>query len=177
MIGPVTFNVRPGDKILIQGENGSGKSSLLNFIMGNNTPEYHRGEIKKGENAKIIYMNQSQSLPLKDHSPLDNLRYLSPKLELHDAINILIRFGLDKRTISSTKAIDLSGGERAKVLLAAMSTDSPDLIILDEPTNNLDISSVDWLVQALEAYTGALIVVSHDEDFCRRIRIDRTLAL
>ena len=53
----------------------------------------------------------------------------------------------------------------------------PQLLILDEPTNNLDISSVDWLVQALEAYTGALIVVSHDEDFCRHIRIDHTLNL
>lgn len=52
MIGPVTFNARPGDKILIQGENGSGKSSLLNFIMGNNTPEYHRGEIKKAKMQK-----------------------------------------------------------------------------------------------------------------------------
>lgn len=177
MIGPVTFNVRPGDKILIQGENGSGKSSLLNFIMGNNTPEYHRGEIKKGENAKIIYMNQSQSLPLKDSSPLDNLRYLSPKLELHDAINILIRFGLDKRTISSTKAIDLSGGERAKVLLAAMSTNSPDLIILDEPTNNLDIPMIEALELALGQYKGGVVIVSHDQDFIKNIGITEKIKI
>ena len=177
VIGPVTFNVRPGDKILIQGENGSGKSSLLNFIMGNNTPEYHRGEIKKGENAKIIYVNQSQSLPLKDNSPLDNLRYLSPKLELHDAINILIRFGLDKRTISSTKAIDLSGGERAKVLLAAMSTNSPDLIILDEPTNNLDIPTIEALELALGQYKGGVVIVSHDQDFIENIGITEKIKI
>ena len=177
MIGPVTFNVRPGDKILIQGDNGSGKSSLLNFIMGYNTPEYHRGEIKKGENAKIIYMNQSQSLPLKDSSPLDNLRYLSPKLELHDAINILIRFGLDKRTISSTKAIDLSGGERAKVLLAAMSTNSPDLIVLDEPTNNLDILTIEALELALGQYRGGIVIVSHDQDFIENIGITEKIKI
>ena len=145
--------------------------------MGNNTPEYHRGEIKKGENAKIIYMNQSQSLPFKDNSPLDNLRYLSPKLELHDAINILIRFGLDKRTISSTKAIDLSGGERAKVLLSAMSTNSPDLIILDEPTNNLDIPTIESLELALGQYRGGVVIVSHDQDFIENIGITEKIKI
>ena len=77
------------------------------------------------------------------------------------------------------KTSELSGGERFRAAVAQvlLADPVPQLLMLDEPTNNLDISSVDWLVQALEAYTGALIVVSHDEDFCRRIRIDRTLNL
>ncbi len=168
IIGPVTFNVRPSDRILIQGENGSGKSSLLNLIMDNSL-SYRSGEVIKNENVKTIYMNQSQTLPLENSSPLDNLRHLSPELELHDAINTLIRFGLDKRTISSTRAADLSGGERAKVLLAAMSTSSPDLIILDEPTNNLDIPTIEALELALNRYRGGVIVVSHDRDFVENI--------
>ena len=168
IIGPVAFNVRPGDRMLIQGENGSGKSSLLNLIMDNSL-SYRSGEVIKNENVKTIYMNQSQTLPLENSSPLDNLRHLSPELELHDAINTLIRFGLDKRTISSTRAADLSGGERAKVLLAAMSTSSPDLIILDEPTNNLDIPTIEALELALNRYRGGVVVVSHDRDFVENI--------
>ena len=173
IIGPVTFNVRPSDRILIQGENGSGKSSLLNLIMDNSL-SYRSGEVIKNENVKTIYMNQSQTLPLENSSPLDNLRHLSPELELHDAINTLIRFGLDKRTISSTRAADLSGGERAKVLLAAMST---DLIILDEPTNNLDIPTIEALELALNRYRGGVVVVSHDRDFVENIGITKKIKI
>ena len=176
IIGPVAFNVRPGDRMLIQGENGSGKSSLLNLIMDNSL-SYRSGEVIKNENVKTIYMNQSQTLPLENSSPLDNLRHLSPELELHDAINTLIRFGLDKRTISSTRAADLSGGERAKVLLAAMSTSSPDLIILDEPTNNLDIPTIEALELALNRYRGGVVVVSHDRDFVENIGITKKIKI
>lgn len=176
IIGPVTFNVRPSDRILIQGENGSGKSSLLNLIIDNSL-SYRSGEVIKNENVKTIYMNQSQTLPLENSSPLDNLRHLSPELELHDAINTLIRFGLDKRTISSTRAADLSGGERAKVLLAAMSTSSPDLIILDEPTNNLDIPTIEALELALNRYRGGVVVVSHDRDFVENIGITKKIKI
>ena len=176
IIGPVTFNVRPSDRILIQGENGSGKSSLLNLIMDNSL-SYRSGEVIKNENVKTIYMNQSQTLPLENSSPLDNLRHLSPELELHDAINTLIRFGLDKRTISSTRAANLSGGERAKVLLAAMSTSSPDLIILDEPTNNLDIPTIEALELALNRYRGGVVVVSHDRDFVENIGITKKIKI
>lgn len=176
IIGPVTFNVRPGDRILIQGENGSGKSSLLNLIMDNSL-SYRSGEVIKNESTKTIYMNQAQTLPLENSSPLDNLRHLSPKLELHDAINTLIRFGLDKRTIYSTRAADLSGGERAKILLAAMSTSSPDLIILDEPTNNLDIPTIEALELALNRYRGGVVVVSHDRDFVENIGITKKIKI
>ena len=77
------------------------------------------------------------------------------------------------------KTGELSGGERFRAAVAQvlLADPVPQLLMLDEPTNNLDISSVDWLVQVLNLYTGAIILVSHDEDFCRRIRIDRTLAL
>ena len=164
IIGPVTFNVRPSDRILIQGENGSGKSSLLNLIMDNSL-SYRSGEVIKNENVKTIYMNQSQTLPLENSSPLDNLRHLSPELELHDAINTLIRFGLDKRTISSTRAADLSGGERAKVLLAAMST------------SNLDIPTIEALELALNRYRGGVVAVSHDRDFVENIGITKKIKI
>ena len=176
IIGPVTFNVRPSDRILIQGENGSGKSSLLNLIMDNSL-SYRSGEVIKNENVKTIYMNQSQTLPLENSSPLDNLRHLSPELELHDAINTLIRFGLDKRTISSTRAANLSGGERAKILLAAMSTSSPNLVVLDEPTNNLDIPTIEALELALNRYRGGVVVVSHDRDFVENIGITKKIKI
>ena len=177
IIGPVTFTVRPGDRVLIQGGNGSGKSSLLNFITGDYVPIYHSGEVIKGEGVRILYMNQLQTLPFENGSPLENLQYLSSDIKLHDAINTLIHFGLDKRTISSTKAADLSGGERAKILLAVMSINSPNLIILDEPTNNLDIPTIEMLELALSHYRGGIILVSHDRDFIESVGVTQRVKL
>lgn len=161
-IGPLSLTIRLGDRVLLQGKNGAGKSSLLNAIAGR--IEY-TGHIRQNEAARSIYMDQAQTLPLPNKSPLDNLRHLAPQLEVHDAINLLLHVGINKDIISSGKGESLSGGERAKVLLAAIVAGSPDLLLLDEPTNNLDIPTIEALEQALQNYKGSLLLVSHDRDF------------
>ena len=86
---------------------------------------------------------------------------------------------LFRRDTVFAKVRTLSGGERFRVALARilLSAPAPRLLVLDEPTNNLDMGTVDWLVNALGGFRGALLVVSHDEDFLDRIRIDRTVPL
>ncbi len=172
-IGPVSLSIRTGDKILLNGENGSGKTSVIRGIMGD--IPVSSGNVRTSQQADVIYVDQNQTLPLSDGSALNNLRHLAPSLKLHDAINLLIRFNLKKDIIQITPGSELSGGERAKVLLAGMSANNAGLLILDEPTNNLDIPTVEALEQALRNYNGGILLVSHDQDFVRRIGITNTI--
>ena len=168
------------EHLRITGANGSGKTTLLEAIAHAKDPEYlspvqpaYRVEYSI-EGAYIPQrITLDPQLTLLQSVQQDN-RGVSEQ-HLRDQLARL----LFRRESVHQRIGDLSGGERFRAAVAQvlLADPVPQLLMLDEPTNNLDISSVDWLVQALEAYTGALIVVSHDEDFCRRIRIDRTLAL
>ena len=168
------------EHLRITGANGSGKTTLLEAIAHAKDPEYlspvqpaYRVEYSI-EGAYIPQrITLDPQLTLLQSVQQDN-RGVSEQ-HLRDQLARL----LFRRESVHHKTGELSGGERFRAAVAQvlLADPVPQLLMLDEPTNNLDISSVDWLVQALEAYTGALIVVSHDEDFCRRIRIDRTLAL
>lgn len=175
MIGPVSFSIRTGDKILLKGENGSGKTSVIRGIMGE-TP-VSSGDVHANKQANVIYVDQNQTLPLPDDSALNNLRHLAPSLELHDAINLLIRFNLKKDIIQVTPGSELSGGERAKVLLAGIAANNAGLLILDEPTNNLDIPTIEALEHALKNYNGGILIVSHDRDFVQNIGITNTISI
>lgn len=175
MIGPVSFSIRTGDKILLKGKNGSGKTSVIRGIMGD-TP-VSSGDVHASKQANVIYVDQNQTLPLPDDSALNNLRHLAPSLELHDAINLLIRFNLKKDIIQVTPGSELSGGERAKVLLAGIATNNVGLLILDEPTNNLDIPTIEALEHALKNYNGGVLIVSHDRDFVQNIGITNTISI
>lgn len=166
-IGPVSFSVRSGDKVLLVGKNGAGKTSILRGVM--NEAPVSAGDARINKDANLIYINQNQTLPLPDASALDNLRHLAPTLELHDAINLLIRFNLKKDIIQTTAGQELSGGERAKVLLAGIAASNAGLLILDEPTNNLDIPTIEALEAALKSYRGGVVFVSHDRDFVQNV--------
>ena len=168
------------EHLRITGANGSGKTTLLNAIAHAGEADY-RSPVQPA--YRVGYCLEGAYIPQRitldpQLTLLQSVQRANPGVSEQHLRDQLARL-LFRRESVHHKTGELSGGERFRAAVAQvlLANPVPQLLMLDEPTNNLDISSVDWLVQALEAYTGALIVVSHDEDFCRRIRIDRTLAL
>ena len=168
------------EHLRITGANGSGKTTLLEAIAHAKDPEYH-SPVQPA--YRVDYCLEGAYIPQRitldpQLTLLQSVQRANPGVSEQHLRDQLARL-LFRRESVHHKTGELSGGERFRAAVAQvlLADPMPQLLMLDEPTNNLDISSVDWLVQALEAYTGALILVSHDEDFCRRICIDRTLTL
>lgn len=170
------FQIASGERIALKGKNGSGKTTLIKLILGD--IETQTGEIYRAEN-KSVYIDQ-------DYSLLDNTlkvyeqaqQFNTSALQEHEVKIRLNRF-LFAKDDWDKPCIALSGGERMRLLLCCLTINSksPDIIILDEPTNNLDIQNVEILTTAINEYQGTLIVVSHDETFLEQINIERTIEL
>ncbi len=161
------------DRLLIRGDNGSGKTTLIKLITGELKPE--AGEVKL--NGDVIYLNQTLSLLDREESVVDNiLNYTS--LTKTESYYVAADFKF-KKDDASKLVKHLSGGELLRATLAVIlgSKKQPQLIILDEPTNNLDIKSIDILEDALVQYQGAIIVVSHDRAFVGNLNITKELSL
>lgn len=169
VLSDFSFTMRTGERVRIIGNNGSGKTTALKLISGILQPS--AGYIKVP--GKVAYLNQDLSLLNPNKSVVENISNYADIL-LHDAHVIAANFGFRGDT-SKKKVGVLSGGELLKATLAAVigSKNQPDLLILDEPTNNLDIKSTLILEGALNQYSGAILIVSHDEMFINNLHIDR----
>ena len=157
------IEVRRGEKIALVGRNGEGKTTLMRVIMGELDPM--AGESKVGYNVNIGYyaQNQEDILDKEDtvFGTLDRIAVGDIRLKLRDILGAFLFKGED----IDKKVAVLSGGERARLAMAKLILKPYNLLALDEPTNHMDIRSKDILKQALKAYDGTLIIVSHDRDF------------
>ncbi len=159
------------DRIALLGANGNGKSTFAKLISGKINPM--AGEIHRSPKLKIGYFAQHQAEELPLHqTPAVFMASLMPPDTRETVVRAhLARFGLTKEK-ALTKIENLSGGEKARLLFAAMTYDAPALLILDEPTNHLDIPGRDALIEALNAYTGSVILITHDLNLIQLIADD-----
>ncbi|MBS0959067.1 ABC-F family ATP-binding cassette domain-containing protein [Acetobacter thailandicus] len=148
------------DRIALLGSNGNGKSTFAKLIAGRLEPL--SGTLERNPRMKIGYFAQHQTEELiAEQTPVDHMSRAMPKAPLPAVRAQLARFGLDAAR-AETPVKDLSGGEKARLLLALATRDAPQLLILDEPTNHLDLDARDALVRALSAFEGAVLLISHD---------------
>lgn len=160
----VTFNVRNGERVAILGDNGAGKTTLLKILLGEETAD--DGTIKKGVGLRPAYLPQQVKFENENRNLIDTLIY-DKNVTMQTARNRLGAFqfsGEDQLKIVNK----LSGGEKSRLRLCELMYDPLNMLILDEPTNHLDLMSREWIEEAVEAFTGTLLFVSHDRYFVER---------
>ncbi|WP_346239232.1 ribosomal protection-like ABC-F family protein [Niabella insulamsoli] len=172
----LNFQITSGERIVLKGMNGSGKTTLIQLILGNLRPQ--TGSLRTAD-CKAVYLDQEYSLLDDNRTVYEQAAGLNiAALEEHEVKIRLHRFLFTKNDWDK-KCEVLSGGERMRLSLCCLTLDrkSPDLIVFDEPTNNLDIQNIEILTSAINQYQGTIIVVSHDEVFLEQINIQREIHL
>lgn len=171
----LNIEITSGNRIAVKGTNGSGKTTLIKIILGKLDPQI--GTVYRAEN-KSVYIDQDYSLIQNELKVYDQAQYFNNSgLEEHDIKMRLNRFLFSKQDWDKP-CFALSGGEKMRLMLCCLTinNESPDLIVLDEPTNNLDIQNIEILTKAINEYQGSLVVVSHDEYFLEQIKIEQVIS-
>jgi ATPase subunit of ABC transporter with duplicated ATPase domains len=161
-----------GDRIAIVGNNGCGKSTLVCALLNDPRVQYS-GEwtLPKAEEIGLLDQNY-HSLP-QALTVMEAYEEAAPKLTVNEIRKELSTFLFKKNASVKTRVSELSGGEKVRLAIALCSTKPLRLLILDEPTNNLDLDTRNYLVSALKNYSGTLIVISHDESFLKEVGVNK----
>ena len=173
---PISFQLKSGDRLRIEGANGSGKTTLLKLITGQFQPQ--EGNLTRME-FTYVYLNQEYSIIDNRNSILEQAyAFNNRNLPEHEIKTILNRY-LFPASEWDKSCRKLSGGEKMRLAFCCLmiSNNTPDMFILDEPTNNLDIQSIEIITATIKNYTGTVIVISHDDYFIQEIGIEQRILL
>lgn len=166
-----SYKFNKGEKIGVFGNNGSGKSTLLNIVTGTIPPD--SGFIEKGENTFIGYYQQNPEFKNLNQTVLEYIKEAAEVIHKNDgkdvsAAQFLNEFGFEGK-IQHSMLSTLSGGERKRVFLVRLLIENPNFLVLDEPTNDFDIWTMNILEDFLAKYSGCLLIVSHDRCFMDKV--------
>jgi ATP-binding cassette subfamily F protein uup len=182
LVDDLSVSILRGDRIGILGPNGAGKTTLIRLLLGELTP--HAGTVERGTNLEIAYFDQHRVALREDWNALDNVAEGREFIEIVDGQGNVTRkhalgylqdflFSPERARAPITA---LSGGERNRLLLAKLFARPSNLLVMDEPTNDLDVETLELLEEKLGEFSGTLLLVSHDRDFLDNV-VTSTLAL
>lgn len=178
IVSDFSLKVQRSDRIAFVGPNGAGKTTLLKLLLGQETPD--EGSVKLGTNLEIALFDQTRDQLDPNASLWENLTS-DPLLGISGKADQVMVRGVPKHVVGYLKEFlfdegqarapvrSLSGGEKARLLLARLMARQSNLLVLDEPTNDLDVETLDLLQELLDSYDGTVLLVSHDRDFLDRV--------
>ena len=161
----ISLKVEGGERIALIGDNGTGKSTLIKMIVGELYPD--DGRIRTGPQVREAYLPQIIHFDHPDWNLVENMMAAKKGLSAQSARNRLAAYEFRGEDVLKPVSV-LSGGEQSRLRLCMLMDDDINFLILDEPTNHLDIASREWIEEAVEAYDGTLLFVSHDRYFINR---------
>ncbi len=176
LVDEINLSLYHKDRLAILGNNGSGKTTFVKQLVYNHHPMLS-GNIKYGSEYKVLYVDQKYDLVKVEQTITENIQSANPSINYENIRRVLGNMNFSSDFDINKTAKDLSGGETARLAFAIATNSSIDMLVLDEPTNNLDIETVEVISQALRYFKGTLIVISHDIHFIKSIRIEKVLEI
>jgi ATPase subunit of ABC transporter with duplicated ATPase domains len=170
VLGPVSVQVSAGDRIGITGPNGAGKTTLLRLLLGHALPD--DGRASQGASLAVGEIDQARAVLAEEATLAEAFEAAVPDLSPAESRTLLAKFGLKADQVGSLVG-RLSPGERTRAAMALLQARAVNVLVLDEPTNHLDLPAIEQLEQALGAYEGALLLVSHDRRLLDNVSLDQ----